>query len=122
MNAKEGLRRLSILFGASGALLGGFLAYPDGRNLYNTYSDHRRFEGLMASATMQKVAQAARDYQSGPWTNYRDDSAKLAYVPTHGHIEIEVPARSDEFGWVPVGQTRPPLSDADIAAYDTKSM
>lgn len=62
MNVREGMRRLGILLGACGAILGGCLAYSDARTTWGSYAAHRKFESLMASPIMQKVAKAARDY------------------------------------------------------------
>jgi hypothetical protein len=44
MNFRESMRRLGILLGACGAVLGGFLGYSDAKAVWDRYTAHRRFE------------------------------------------------------------------------------
>jgi hypothetical protein len=84
MNVREGMRRLGILLGVGGAILGGYLAYGDATAVWVNYTASRRFESLTASPAVQRVAKAIREYQNGPfatypWSNYRfnEKSGKL---------------------------------------------
>jgi hypothetical protein len=63
MNAKEGMRRLGIFLGVCGGILGGFLGYSNAKATWDSHIAVRKFESLMATPTMRKVAKAARDYQ-----------------------------------------------------------
>jgi hypothetical protein len=106
MTVMEAMRRLGILLGACGAILGGLVAYRDAKAVWTSYAASRRFESLMASPTMRKVAQAALDYErkywKDPWAKYRSpgmltyqDGAIWADVPSPsleraGHTEIEI--------------------------------
>jgi hypothetical protein len=59
MNVREGVRRLGLLLGACGAILGAFLAYTDAKQTWERFTSHNRFQSVMAgSPTMQKVAAA----------------------------------------------------------------
>jgi len=86
MNVREGTRRLGIVLGLSGAILGGYLEHSHARAVWHNYRASRRFESLMASPTIQKVAKAIRENRNGPiakypWINYRfnQQTAKLEY-------------------------------------------
>jgi hypothetical protein len=81
MNLREGMRRLGILLGVSGGILGGCLAYSDARATWDNHTAHRKFESLMASPTMQKVAEAARDYQKEAWAKYQGTPTQPAASP-----------------------------------------
>lgn len=63
MNAREGMRRLGIVLGILGGIAGGFFGYTD---VQNVWTSHRKFESLLASPTVQKAAEAAKDYQQNP--------------------------------------------------------
>jgi hypothetical protein len=63
MNAREGVRRFGILLGVSGCILGSFHGYSYAQDVWDLWAANRRFESLMASPIMQKVAKVARDYQ-----------------------------------------------------------
>ncbi len=86
MNVREGMRRLGLLLGVSGGIMGGFLGYSDAQNLCNVWTAHRKFESLMALPTTQKVAHAASVYQSGPWTQYAE-STQVDYDANRGEIK-----------------------------------
>jgi len=86
MNVKKGTRRLGIVLGLVGALLGGYLERSHARAVWHNYSASRHFESLTASSTIQKVAKAIRENRNGPiekypWINYRfnQQSGKLEY-------------------------------------------
>src|SRR5262249_10634228 len=85
MNVKRGTRRLGIVLGLCGAILGGYLARSYARAVWHNYMASRRFESLMASPTIEKVAKAIRENNDPiatyPWINYRfnEHSGKLEY-------------------------------------------
>ena len=58
MNISEGVRRLGILLGAAGALLGGFLASGDATEVWSMITAHRKFEVALALPTVQRVAKS----------------------------------------------------------------
>jgi len=94
MNVREGMRRLGILLGACGGILGAFLGYSDARTTWDTHVAHGRFESLMASPIMQKVAKAAHDYQNGPWMEYRPKEWSGSVTYADGTIWADVPSDS----------------------------
>jgi hypothetical protein len=61
MNMREGMRRLGILLGVLGGMIGALAAYSTARELWSASQAHKRFESLMASRTMQELASAAKD-------------------------------------------------------------
>jgi len=85
MNVQRGTRRLGIVLGLCGAILGGYLARSYARAVWHNYMASRRFESLMASPTIEKVAKAIRENNDPiatyPWINYRfnEHSGKLEY-------------------------------------------
>jgi hypothetical protein len=93
MNVREGMRRLSILLGACGGILGVSISYGDAKATWESHAASRKFESLMASPTMQKVAKAAREYQNGPWVKYRSNgwSGQVTYDPNGTVRETAVP-------------------------------
>src|SRR5262245_31567621 len=103
MNAREGMRRLGILLGVSGGILGGFLGCSDAQDLWSHWNAHRQFESLMALPVTQKVASAAKIHQSGPWTQYAE-STQVSYNVQRG--EIEHPP-DKQVRWVPVDDKIP---------------
>ncbi|MGA2117488.1 MAG: hypothetical protein ABSH56_22340 [Bryobacteraceae bacterium] len=60
MNVKEGMRRLGILLGACGAILGGCVGYSYADAQWVIRERHKTLETLTASPTMQKVAKVAK--------------------------------------------------------------
>lgn len=75
MNIREGMKRLAILLGACGGIVGGCLAYSAALELWKTYTAHRRFSTVMASPTMRQVAQAV------PQTDWFDKNAPIGAQP-----------------------------------------
>ena len=49
MNLREGTRRLALLLGVAGAILGGFASYDYLQTNLNQRARHNRFEQLAAS-------------------------------------------------------------------------
>jgi hypothetical protein len=66
MNVKKGTRRLGIVLGLCGAILGGYLARSYARAVWHNYRASSRFESLRASPTIQKVAKAIQENRNDP--------------------------------------------------------
>jgi hypothetical protein len=88
MNVREGTRRLGIVLGLWGAMLGGYLARSYARAVWHNYRASSRLTSLIASPTLQRVAKAIREYENGPfatypWMNHRfnQQSGKLDPPP-----------------------------------------
>jgi hypothetical protein len=120
MNVREGMRRLAVVLGLSGFIVGCYASFGDAQALWSARSAHRKFESLMASPTMQKVAKAARDYQKDAWAKYRGmpaaepaASAKDPWEEAAKQFMAEQTrqaAIASKFGGIPVeneGETRP---------------
>lgn len=60
VNFREGMRRLGLLLGVLGACVGAVAAWEGTRTAWIALTEHRRFESVLASPTMRKVAKAAR--------------------------------------------------------------
>lgn len=91
MNFREGMRRLGILLGAAGGIMGGFLAFVptfgNAPGVWTTLTAHRKFEAALASPTMLKVVKG--------------------FVPPPRFVppplsSYEGPARADQFGGIPL--------------------
>src|SRR5258708_7887695 len=113
MNAREGMRRLGILLGACGGILGGCLAYSNAKTTWDNHTEYRKFESRMASATMQKIAKAARDNQNGPWVKHRSEegSGQVTYE-ANGQMwepgrEVATQGPASRFGGIPVPASDP---------------
>ena len=85
MNIREGMRRLGILVGAAGGLVGGFLGYGEAQPLWQTHVAYRKFESLMALPIMHKVASTVKEYQA--------DSSRLDFLAREygGSTECRTP-------------------------------
>jgi hypothetical protein len=86
MNVREGTRRLGIVLGLCGAILGGYLEHGHARAVWHNYRAAKRFESLSASPAIQRVAEGIKEYRNGPlatypWINYtfNQQSGKLEY-------------------------------------------
>ena len=60
MNLREGTRRLGIVLGLCGAILGGYLEHRYARAVWHNYRAAKHFESLRASPAIQKVAEAIK--------------------------------------------------------------
>ena len=58
MNFREGTRRLALLFGVVGAILGGFGSYMELQTVLDQRARHNRFEQLAASDVVQQERKA----------------------------------------------------------------
>jgi hypothetical protein len=73
MNLREGTRRLALLLGAVGAIVGGFASYSELQTIREQLASHYRFEQLAVSPAAQHAlnslkltcAQDASDKQCG---------------------------------------------------------
>jgi len=66
MDFKEGTRRLALLLGVVGAILGGFASYVELRPVMRDRADHQMFEQLGNSPAVQQ----ARDSYLPPWQRH----------------------------------------------------
>jgi len=55
VNLREGTRRLALLLGAVGAILGGFASYLEFQSILNQKERHNKFEQLAASDVIQQA-------------------------------------------------------------------
>jgi hypothetical protein len=55
MNLREGTRRLALLLGAAGAIVGGFASYSEIQTIRGNLASHIRFEQLAASPVAQRA-------------------------------------------------------------------
>ena len=70
MNLKEGTRRLALLLGVAGAILGGFVSYMELQTLLNQRARHSQFERLANSDVVKQ------EQNSWPLTlRYKPDRA-----------------------------------------------
>ncbi len=93
MNIKEGLRRLGIVLGALGGVVGVMAGYTGAQDLWNHRAAHKKFQSLMASTTMLKVAKVENQPEAkpGPWDEYSTRrTAKLS--------DIDITDSQDERG------------------------
>jgi hypothetical protein len=78
MNLREGTRRLALLLGVVGAILGGFASYAELQSVLEQRARHNRFEQL---AALDVVQQERKELQAEPndWQKVPDDKwAKYA--------------------------------------------
>jgi hypothetical protein len=70
MNLREGTRRLALLLGVVGAILGGFASYTDLQTVRSQSERHAEFERLTAGFANSKLAQRMRqDAENDPSDN-----------------------------------------------------
>lgn len=63
MNLREGTRRLALLLGIIGAVLGGFASYLELQSLLDQRTRHNRFERLAASDVVQRECKISHEGQ-----------------------------------------------------------
>ena len=54
MNLREGTRRLALLVGVVGAILGGFASYTELQNVLNQSEQHSKFEHLASTEVVKR--------------------------------------------------------------------
>jgi hypothetical protein len=91
VNLREGMRRLSILLGVCGGIVGASLAYGELRATWDAHEAFAKFESTMASATMQKVAKATSKIQNDEWVKYQQptDHGKSDTIPKQNQIRSD---------------------------------
>jgi hypothetical protein len=100
MNAREGMRRLGLVLGVLGCVVGGVFGYLD---LQNVWSSHTKFERLQSLAMKHDVAATIKAYQ---------DSGNVGFVPLH---ETPPPPSGFVIEKTPLGRTpqSPPADSSD---------
>jgi hypothetical protein len=86
MNLREGTRRLALLLGVTGAVLGGFASYLELQSVLDQRARHNEFEQLANSQVVQqerKTLQEKTNSQSG----YVPDWAFWGTVVNNGEIK-----------------------------------
>ena len=64
MNVGEGFRRVGIVLGVVGSAIGILSGYESAQTLWNTHITHQRFESLMASPLMLRIAKDVKDHKT----------------------------------------------------------
>jgi hypothetical protein len=89
------MRRLGILLGAAGGIMGGFLAFVpafgNALGVWSTLTAHRKFESAMALPTVQKAAKAI--------------ATAPAQAARRNPLDSLPPPRGGKFGGIPVDST-----------------
>jgi hypothetical protein len=78
LNLREGTRRLALLLGIVGAILGGIVSYIELQSVMHARADHQRFEQLANSQVVQqkrKALQFPPDFIPSPPPGYTLDTA-----------------------------------------------
>ena len=78
MNLREGTRRLALLLGVVGAILGGFASYVELQTTLAQRTRHNRFEQLAASEVVQHERKCR---QAGILSGCPDNISDLVFVP-----------------------------------------
>jgi hypothetical protein len=94
MNLKEGTRRLALLLGLAGAIVGGFASYMGLQDVLSQRTRHNKFEQLMASDVVQrqsKFLQKSADFIPGPYPMDKKQFAQKikARFPEYKDIDDE---------------------------------
>jgi hypothetical protein len=83
MNLREGTRRLALLLGAVGAIIGGFASYMQLQTVLDQRARHNRFEQLATSDVVQQVRKKVQA-EPNDWQTIPDDKwAKYAVKSEH---------------------------------------
>jgi hypothetical protein len=69
MNLREGTRRLALLLGVVGAILGGVVSYLELQTVLQQRARHNRFEQLANSDVVQQARASIEVSESGPSQN-----------------------------------------------------
>ena len=88
MNLKEGTRRLALLLGVAGAILGGFASYLELQSVMDQRARHNRFEQLANSDVVQQERKSQAgwvsiDPQSGERTPWEQQVGKGGIKTIH---------------------------------------
>lgn len=90
MNFKEGMRRVGVLLGLAGAVVGGLFAHGQVTQLWAIHSANREFETALGSPTVRSVTAALQKYRREPWNTFRSGEF-LDYVPKDEMISRSAP-------------------------------
>lgn len=86
MNVMEGMRRLGIVLGLGGSVMGVLLGYDSALNLWNAHVTHQRFESLMASPVMLSIAKEAEEVAIDPDFRKLSDEDQKAVLDVLGRL------------------------------------
>jgi hypothetical protein len=71
MNLREGTRRLALLLGAVGAILGGLLSYSQLQSNLHQRADHQSYERMANSSVVDQARkdcfESSAPSEHGPW-------------------------------------------------------
>ena len=75
MNLREGTRRLALLLGVVGAIIGGFASYVELQTTLGQRARHNRFEQLANPSVVQQARKScfggSAQSEHGPWEKYQ---------------------------------------------------
>lgn len=89
MNLREGTRRLALLLGVVGILVGGFLSYLQLQQILLQRADHKRFEQL---ASLEAVKHHSPQSIAAKWEalNARERTSALAHMTSEQKIKLGI--------------------------------
>ena len=67
MNLREGMRRLGIVLGIAGGVIGVIFGYDDAAHLWNMHIAHQKFDVLMTSTVLLKVSKDIKAFDTEAW-------------------------------------------------------
>jgi len=102
VNLREGTRRLALLLGAAGVILGGFASYSELQTILELRASHNRFEQLAASPVAQ---QARRSLEIACADGHADNQCGDGhFVPMSefdsGEIKTIYWSKDYQVGWI----------------------
>ena len=103
MSSKEGVRRLALLFGLLGVILGGVVSYQEWNLIVSLKADYKKFEELANSEVVQQ--ERSRRFQKDPATGVMLDT-DIKYL-------ISQKARDEEYADLPSRILKGEISEID---------
>ena len=104
MNLREGTRRLALLLGVAGTILGGFASYMELQTVFEQRTRHNRFEQLAASDVVQQerknLQTEPNDWQTVPVDKWAKYAVKSEHTPQKSYLDpktgepIQIDART----------------------------
>lgn len=88
INVREGVRRLSIVLGILGAILGTLAAFPSARDLWDARMASKRFESLTALPEVQRDRKELMEAVQKEWLARNtppEERKKMATLEESGH-------------------------------------
>ena len=104
MNLREGTRRLALLLGVAGAILGGFASYSELQTVREQWASHNRFERLANSDVVQEERKCRL-------LGYTSGCSKIKLAPGATLVKPEQNIEEDWFA-----KNAPKKKDAPYAA------